>query len=99
MARFDSDEHRVDDDVVRHTCDHKPCVNPRHLLVGSRADKKMRERNRYARVGRKLDPHRVREIRELHESGITQKELAEMYSVNVHAIQSRIVRRTWKNVT
>lgn len=41
----------IDGQVVRHTCDNPRCINPSHLLIGTRADnnKDRAERGRSAR--------------------------------------------------
>lgn len=38
--------------VIRHTCDNPRCINPQHLIIGSRADnnKDRADRNRSAKV-------------------------------------------------
>lgn len=94
----------ADDEVVRHTCDNPPCVNPRHLIAGTPADN-IRDkvlRNRQSRgtdrYNAKLDEDRVREIRKLYDQGVSQKNLAERYSVSTHAIHSVVHRRSWKHV-
>lgn len=50
------------DDVVRHTCDVRCCVNPDHLLVGTQADN-MDDMNRRGRhVGANKIPAKYREL-------------------------------------
>ena len=50
--------------IVRHTCDFPPCVNPRHLLVGTRTDNARDSiaRNRFVYPLRRHKGDRPREI-------------------------------------
>ena len=82
--------------LVRHTCDNRGCVNPKHLLLGTQLDnmRDARERNRQSKGeahGRaKLSDREVREIYDLYQSGLfTQKWVADQYGVN-HATVSHI---------
>lgn len=93
--------------LVRHTCDNPPCVNPRHLLLGTDADNNhdmmQRGRNRQPHGERqgsaKLTDEQVREIRSLYASGSwSQQRLGLRYGIH-QATVSVIVRRAgWKHV-
>lgn len=82
---------------IRHTCDNPPCVNPNHLLSGTRKDnvRDMHSRGR-ANPKRKLTDEQVAEIRDLAETGMmTQMEIAEIYEISdgyVSMIVNRLVR-------
>lgn len=84
-----------DDEVVRHSCDNRRCINPAHLLKGTTLDN-MRdkvERNRQARGTRcpwaKLDESKVRDIRSRYRfRKVTYAMLAAECGISVtHAIQ------------
>jgi len=85
---------------IMHSCDNRPCCNPRHLSTGTRQDNvddKVRKGRQAKRGGRKLTESSVREIRSLR--GIEGSgSLAKRFGVD----QSHIIciwnRRTWKHV-
>lgn len=83
------------EEVVQHVCDNPPCVNPRHLLVGSQADNvATRPRSgRWfgARTG-KLTPEQVLVIRS---SAKPQTELAREFNVSQTAISRVISGKTY----
>ncbi len=91
---FDLDDPRQ----IRHSCDNPPCINPEHLLPGTRADnaRDMVERGRQA----KTQPHwklvltfeQVEEMRRRWAIGASQSELAREYGVT-QGLVSRIVHR------
>jgi hypothetical protein len=97
--------------LIRHTCDNRICINPDHLLIGTVADNvnDCIERGRHiikmsGRKGnvanliygpQKLTAEKVAEIRT---STLSDRILAEAYSVcrgTIHAIKCR---KIWKNV-
>ncbi len=82
---------------VMHTCDQRACVNPRHLVLGTKeinfAD--MIHKNRHAHV---LHPEDVRTIR-IARGAIPAKELAKQYGVTRAAISSIWNGRTWRHLT
>jgi hypothetical protein len=92
---------------VCHKCDNPPCVNPKHLFLGTKLDN-TRDRDAKGRgiffSGEKhnmakLTENQVREIR----SSITGKRgeltmISERYGVSVSCISGIIHRRTWKEV-
>ena len=88
--------------VVRHTCDNRRCVNPKHLLLGTHMDNVMDavERNRTCRKERngraKLTQADVDSIRTLRAQGATQASLAERFGVSKSAIQWVLNGRNWK---
>jgi hypothetical protein len=74
--------------VVRHSCDNPPCVNPKHLLLGTHADNMLDKVLR----GRapKGDSHsrsiiteqETEEIKQLISQGVFQRIIAAQYGVS-----------------
>jgi hypothetical protein len=93
-------------DEVCHTCDNPPCVNPKHLFIGTHADN-MRDAARKGRIksrdssgeknpSAKLDTLKVKAIRERHASGERSIVLATEFGVSQATI-CRILRgATWR---
>ncbi|HZR21500.1 MAG TPA: HNH endonuclease signature motif containing protein [Verrucomicrobiae bacterium] len=86
--------------VVRHICDVSFCVNPAHLLLGTRKDNAadMVRRNRF---WHKLDPSAVATIREEYgpEGGrITHRELGDKNGVHANTVHKLLNFETWGHV-
>lgn len=92
---------------VLHKCDNPPCVNPKHLWLGSQLDN-MHDRNIKGRGnnchgekhGRaKLSVKDVKFIRSIYKTRtVTQKTLAKKFKVNQTTISHVIIKRNWKNL-
>jgi hypothetical protein len=93
-----------DSTVARHTCDNPGCVNPAHLIEGTKGDN---NRDRSAR-GRSADRHGekhplakltwkcVDEIRRLYALGdVTQEELARVFGVARGTIEGIVLGKRW----
>lgn len=94
-----------DGQVVRHTCDNPPCVNPEHLELGTHADNqadKVRRRReaRGSRAGRaKLSDDQVLEVRRMWDHGLAdQSRLAGLFGVNQTAISAIVLRKSWTHL-
>jgi hypothetical protein len=101
----------MDERVVRHACDNPPCVNPRHLEIGSQKDN---VDDMVAR-GRKVNPHpghgenhhhakltlaQIEEARRLYVRGGRNNEfsyngLAKRYGVGRKAISNALQGKSW----
>ena len=86
--------------VVRHRCDNRPCVNPTHLELGTRADnsRDMWERSERPAAA-KLTKAQVREIRERLALNHSARMIAEDFAVSPWSIRAIARGRTWKDVT
>lgn len=91
--------------VIRHTCDNRMCINPAHLLTGTPKENSedMVERARVSRGNKhpraKLTEEKVLEIKDLLKKGeLTQKKIADLFSVHRSAILGINLGRTWKHV-
>jgi hypothetical protein len=79
-----------------HTCDNPPCVNPKHLFVGSPRDNMLDKvaKNRHVlgetHPAAKLTDKEVEQIRGLFKDGVWQTDLAKTFNVHQSHI-SRIV--------
>lgn len=95
---------------VLHHCDNPPCVNVRHLWLGTNRDNlnDMRAKGRWARThplngtlnhNAKLHPEAIREIRRQHgEVGDSLSAIARCYGVALQTISRIINGRTWRHV-
>ncbi len=91
--------------VSRHTCDNRWCIRPDHIIAGTHLDN-VRDRDERGRTAKgvmqycaKLNPEKVREIRQLSESGMSGREIARHFGMGKSPI-ARIIRgERWKHVT
>jgi predicted XRE-type DNA-binding protein len=89
---------------ILHSCDNPNCVNPAHLRTGTQSenmdDKVSRDRQAKGEEnGRsKLKEIVVREIIELSNSGISQKEIANQFEINNSTVSKIINKKRWKHL-
>ena len=106
-VRMILDGHDVEGMYVNHHCDNPPCVNPKHLYVGTSLDNtrdKQRRGRTPDRSGSKngravLKEDDVAQIKILlRDTDLTQKELASMFGVGQAQISNIKREITWKHV-
>lgn len=90
-------------EVVRHTCDNRLCVNPEHLVKGSHGDnvRDRVERNRSA-TGERNGRSKLKneEVSNIFNDNITPKmQLAARYGVDPKVIRDIQQKKTWRNIT
>lgn len=88
---------------VCHRCDNPPCVNPKHLFLGTRFEnvldmqKKGRGRRGETAYQSKFTNAQVKEIRDSYAcGGLSQRSIARKYGVQPMRINDIIHNRTWK---
>lgn len=83
---------------VLHRCNTPPCVNPKHLYLGTARDNNI-DTVRAGHNGlQKLNPSKVRRIRQLYRKGVRgfgQLCTARRFGVSETVIQRIIYRKTW----
>lgn len=89
--------------VVRHTCDNKWCVNPKHLKLGTYLDNMQDAvvRGRIAtgdKVQAKLDVSKVRKIRKLRKKGMAIYKIAKLFEVDLRSIERVLSGESYPNV-
>ncbi len=90
---------------VNHTCHNRPCVNPKHLYLGTHREN-MRDRDIVGNTRRgeevptsKLEERQVLEMRSLYDaSGISQRALADKYDVSKSAVGKILRREMWEHI-
>jgi len=88
----------TDTDVVRHTCDNPPCVNPEHLLVGTQADniRDAIERGRHNGTGLALGRAPTWPPRPCRGCGVTVTEGHHQYCPSCKSEAARESQRRYK---
>lgn len=92
--------------VVRHTCDNPPCIEPRHLILGTQAENvaDMFARNRCDRTGErnnsaKVTAEAVQAIRAKHAVGQKVSSLSREYGISESQVKNIVTRKQWKEVS
>lgn len=90
--------------MVRHTCDNPPCTNPRHLLIGQHVDNS-RDRVEHGVPNKghqnpsaKLTNERVRAIRRLFASGMSQRAIAAQFGIAQQNVSLIVRHKSWTHV-
>lgn len=92
------------DKILRHTCDTPPCVNWNHLIPGTHMDNKhdSMDRGRHNKGEKvpasKLTADMVREIRDFHESGLSNRLIASIYGIGPTTVFKIVHKEYWKHV-
>ena len=85
--------------IVCHTCDNPSCVRPDHLFVGTHQDNQRDKWNKgRANHHRILTEPDVIEIRELHDGGMSHRQIALRKGVSKPTICGIVKRRQWRHV-
>ncbi len=90
--------------MVLHTCDNPPCVNPDHLYSGNALNNATDciQRNRKPRGAfwkrSNLTDEAVVQLRDMYRDGIEIREIAKVFSVSHGLISSIAVGKKWKHV-
>lgn len=94
-------------EVVRHACNNKGCINPKHLLAGSQKDNIHDSIRAGTHVfppkgenhqAAKLNVVKVLRLRKLAALGLTSFELAAIFKLNRRTVSNIIERKIWKEV-
>ena len=96
---------------VGHTCDTPPCINPKHLVLQTRAQNIQQAFNRgrgvsnwpvskgVANTSTTLTDDKVREIRKLYAAGgISQDKLGKMFNLGQSTVYNIVNNITWRHV-
>lgn len=90
-------------DIIRHTCDNPPCVNPNHLVKGTTIDnvndKISRGRMKVGSQTRsaKLTENEVLQIRKIGTT-VPARVIAERFNTSRRNVSSILSRRIWKHI-
>lgn len=92
--------------ILLHICDNPPCVNPKHLKLGTRkenAQDMVAKGRNVVSIGTEnfnsvLTEEDVIEIRKRVANGEIQAEIAREYKLSPTAIYSLVKRKTWKHL-
>jgi len=89
---------------ICHHCDNPPRCNPEHLFLGDPAiNAKDRTQKGRTTCGEKhwnarFSEDDIRDIRERHQSGDLQSDIASFYGVDQGQISAIVLRRKWKHL-
>ncbi len=85
--------------LVRHTCDNRACINPRHLLLGTNSDnmKDMVTRRRSAVENNKHAKLNWDKVRDIRNSDKTVDELAKLHGVARKQIIRILRNEQWRD--
>jgi hypothetical protein len=93
------------DFIVMHTCDRPPCVNPKHLRLGTHAEngadsaRKARRRRGSHNHQAKLTEGQVLAMRDQYAAGgVTHRQLASQYGVSTALVSVILARKAWKHI-
>jgi hypothetical protein len=89
---------------VLHECDNPPCVNPKHLFLGTNADNvadrvaKNRQAKGETHAFAVLTEKDITDIIKMYVNGAKQKEIANSYKIDQGHVSSIVNRKKWKHV-
>lgn len=90
---------------VCHKCDNRRCINPEHLFLGTNKDNHLDKvrKGRHAHGSRigcsKLTETQVEEMRALHESGASYRQIGKLFGVHFATAGKAIRGSTWKRAS
>jgi hypothetical protein len=90
--------------LVRHTCDNRPCINPKHLIVGTHVDNMndMVERDRSLKgelnPATRLTDKDVRSIRAARSAGETLASIAARFGIGASTVARIATYKSWSHV-
>lgn len=88
----------IGDKFVCHKCDNRICCNPEHLFLGTHNDNMLDMAIKGRGGSTKLTKEAAKDIRLMHESGASIRDLSLRYGVHPRTIDLLIQRKTWKHV-
>lgn len=86
-----------DHQVILHSCNRPPCVNPAHLSLGTQKEN-MEQCVREGRKHTKLTPEDVRTIRSQYADGASCIDLATKFHVTWRTVDAIILGKAWQGL-